>query len=67
MANQEPLVPIWQKTHLTLGEAVAYTGVGRDKMIELSEQVPHLVIWNGKKRLFRRKRLDEYLETVDTL
>ena len=29
-------VPIWEKSNLTLEEAVAYSGIGRDKLRELS-------------------------------
>lgn len=60
-------VPIWQKTHLTLDEAAAYTGVGRDKLRELSDKNTEIVLWVGNKRLLNRKKLDNYLETIGTL
>ena len=56
-------VPIWQKTNLTLEEAAAYTGVGTTKLREISEDSNcPFVLWNGSKRLLKRKKLDEYLE-----
>ena len=32
------LVPLWQRTTLTLEEATAYSGIGRDKLIEISDR-----------------------------
>lgn len=60
-------VPVWQKTHLTLDEAAAYTGVGRDKLRELSDKNAELVLWVGNKRLLNRKKLDNYLDIIGTL
>lgn len=60
-------VPVWQKTHLTLDEAAAYTGIGRDKLRELSDKSSEIVLWVGNKRLLNRKKLDNYLETIKTL
>jgi len=56
-------VPLWQKVTLSLEEAVAYTGVARNKLRELSEgDASDCVIWVGKKRLFKRKKLEEFLD-----
>lgn len=60
-------VPIWEKSHLTTEEAVAYTGIGRDKLRELSEKNSELVLWIGRKRLFHRKRLDTFLEMTSEI
>lgn len=60
-------VPVWQKTHLTLDEAAAYTGIGRDKLRELSDENSEIVLWVGNKRLLNRKKLDNYLETIKAL
>lgn len=56
-------VPIWEKTHLTLTEASAYTGIGINKLRELTNdsRCP-FVLFVGTKRMIKRKRLDEYLE-----
>ena len=56
------LVPVWLKTTLTLDEATAYSGLGRDKLIELSmKDELGLVLWVGRKRLFKRQKLDDYI------
>ena len=34
--NQVETVPVWVKPYLTIDEATAYTGIGRDKLYELS-------------------------------
>lgn len=59
------LVPIYQKCLLSVDEAVAYTGLGRHALIELSkDQTLSLVIWSGRKRLYKRKRLEEFIENT---
>ncbi len=56
-------VPIWEKSNLTLEEASAYSGVGINKLRELSdERNCTFVLWNGSKRLIKRRSLDAYLE-----
>lgn len=56
------LVPVWLKTTPTLDEATAYSGLGRDKLIELSmKDELGLVLWVGRKRLFKRQKLDDYI------
>lgn len=55
-------IPLWEKSNLTLEEASAYCGIGINKLRELSnsEDCP-FVLWNGSKRLIKRKLLDEFL------
>lgn len=56
-------VPIWQKSNLTLEEAAAYSGVGINKLREISnDDRCEFVLWIGSKRLLKRKLLDKYLE-----
>ena len=56
-------VPIWQKTNLTLEEAAAYSGIGINKLREITnDQHCKMVLWVGSKRLLKRKLLDEFLE-----
>lgn len=56
-------VPIWQKTALTLEEAAAYSGIGINKLRKMSDDEHcEFVLWNGTKRLIKRKQLDEYVE-----
>ena len=56
-------VPIWEKSNLTVEEAAAYTGIGVNKIREMSEgdNCP-FVLWVGKKRLIKRRKFDEYVE-----
>lgn len=55
-------IPIWEKATLTLEEAASYTGIGINKLRELSNTEDYnFVLWNGSKRLLKRKKLEEYL------
>ncbi len=57
------LVPLWHKSTLSLEEATAYTGIGKHKLAELADDPDcEFILWVGRKRLFKRKRLDEYIE-----
>ena len=58
-------VPIWEKYCLTLDEAAAYFGIGVNKLREMSDEPNcQFVIFNGSKRLIKRRKLEENL--VDT-
>ena len=56
-------VPIWEKSNLTVEETSAYSGIGINRIKDLSnnENCP-FVLWVGKKRLIKRKLFDEYIE-----
>ena len=61
-------IPIWLKMNLTVDEAAQYTGIGKTKLKELSEEEDcTFLLWNGTKRLFKRKKLEEYLEEKNCL
>ncbi len=56
-------VPLWHKTLLTVEEAAKYTGIGIQKLREISAGDDcRFVVWNGNRRLFKRRLLDEFLE-----
>ena len=56
-------VPIWEKSNLTVEEAAAYSGVGINKLRELSNKKDcDFVLWVGSKRLIKRQKLDDYLK-----
>ncbi len=56
-------IPIWEKSNLTLDEAAAYSGIGVCKLRQLSDEDGcDFVLWVGRKRLIKRRKLDEYLE-----
>ncbi len=63
MGNMVKEVPIWEKSNLTVEEAAAYTGIGINKIREMSsgDNCP-FVLWVGNKRLIKRRKFDEYVE-----
>lgn len=55
-------VPIWEKYCLTLDEAAAYFGIGINKLREMTDDSTcTFVVFNGTKRLIKRKKLEECL------
>ncbi|MBO5146846.1 MAG: helix-turn-helix domain-containing protein [Lachnospiraceae bacterium] len=56
-------VPIWEKSNLTVEETAAYSGIGINKIREMSngDNCP-FVLWVGNKRLIKRRKFDEYVE-----
>lgn len=56
------MIPVWEKAMLTLEEAAAYTGIGIHNLKKISEEENGLVLWVGNKRLFKRKKLEEFIE-----
>ena len=53
--------PLWEKSNLTLEEAAAYTGVGINKLRDLTDNEScQFVLWIGRKRLIKRKKIDEF-------
>lgn len=66
--HKRPRIPLWERSSLTIDEAAEYSGVGRTRLRELTdrEDCP-FVLWVGSKRLIRRKKLDEYLDKVDSI
>ena len=56
-------VPIWEKSNLSLEEAAAYSGIGINKLRELTnEKSCRFVLWVGNKRLIKRRLFDQYIE-----
>lgn len=57
------VVPVWEKTNLTLEEAAAYSGIGIHKLRELSnDRRCEFVLFVGSKRLIKRKLFDAWIE-----
>ena len=56
-------VPVWEKSNLTVEEAAAYSGIGINRIKELSndEECP-FVLWVGNKRLIKRKRFEDFID-----
>jgi hypothetical protein len=61
----EKNVPIQSKVLLTIEEAALFTGIGQNKLREISnEDDCPFVLWNGSKRMFKREKLTTYLCSV---
>ena len=58
-------VPVWEKANLSLEEAAAYFGIGINKLRDMTnEENCPFVLWNGNKRLIKRKQLERFLEAA---
>lgn len=57
-------VPIHRRVLLTLEEASAYSGIGINRLRELSHDpdFADVIYVSGRRRLFKRRPLREYLE-----
>lgn len=55
-------IPLYEKPFLSIEEASVYTGIGRDKLYELTnpEDCP-FVLWIGNRRMIKRRVFDEYI------
>lgn len=61
-------IPLWEKSNLTLEEAAVYSGIGINKLREMSNRIDcQFVLWNGTKRLIKRRKLDEFTDRAYTL
>ena len=62
-ASKEIKVDICDKLALTLTEAAEYSGIGINKIRELSDE-PNcpFVLWVGNRRLIKRRLFDNYIE-----
>ena len=61
--EKNKVVPIWEKAALSIEEAAAYTGIGENKLRELTQYDDcGFVLWVGNKRLIKRKKLEEYID-----
>ena len=58
-------IPIWQKSNLTLEEAAIYSGIGINKLRRLADEDGcSFVLWNGSRRLIKRRKLDEFTDNA---
>ena len=63
MKKKRTEVPLWRKRLLTLEEAAEYTGIGMQKLRDISnDDRCDFVLWNGSERMFKREKLDAYLD-----
>lgn len=62
------VTPVWEKDLLTIDEANAYTGIGRNKLLELTERRGcKFVIWNGNTRFIKRVKFEEFLDNARSI
>ena len=56
-------IPIWEKSNLSLEEAAAYSGIGINKLREITNADRcKFVLWGGNKRLIKRRLFDQFIE-----
>lgn len=61
--DKELNIPIWEKPFLTLEECANYMNVGIHRMRELSNEPDcDFIVFVGSKKLFKRKKLEQYIE-----
>lgn len=61
-------VPIWERTLLTVNQAADLTGIGTTRLRHIAATPrTELVVWVGSRMMFKRKKLEEYLENSVSL
>lgn len=55
-------IPVWEKYALTIKEAADYSGIGEKKLRRIAEEHDELVIRIGVKVLFKRAKLEKFLD-----
>ena len=61
--NKKQVVPLWEKLTLTIEEAAEYSGIGIHKIRQLTDKNGcDFVLWNGNRRLIKRKKFDDYID-----
>lgn len=66
--KDKPNVEIKDKILLTLEEASAYSGIGINTVRKISDDpMCEFVLFIGRKRFIKRKKLEKYLEKVSEI
>ena len=67
LAKKEIEIPIWEKYALTIEEAALYFRIGQKELREKTDE-PNcdFVIFKGTHRLIKRKKMEEYLDSIST-
>jgi len=56
------IIPIWEKSNLTVDEATEYFNIGENKLRQLlDEPTCKYVLYIGRKRLVKRREFEEWL------
>lgn len=60
-------VPIWEKINLTLEEASAMSHIGVNEIRKRTDEANcNFVLFKGTHRLIKRKKFEEYLDSINT-
>lgn len=60
-------VPIWEKVLLTIDEAAALFSIGEKSLREKANEPDcEFVLYKGTHKLIKRKKLEEYIESIST-
>lgn len=63
MTKAKPRVAIENKSLLTLDEAAAYSGIGINRLRQLTDDEDcDFVLWIGSHRKIKRQKLDEFID-----
>lgn len=61
--EKKSIVPVWEKTTLTIREAAEYSNIGINKLESLlSSPKCNFVLYVGRKRLIKRKQFEQFIE-----
>lgn len=60
-------IPIWEKINLTIEEASALFSIGEKAIRERTDEPScDFVLFKGTHRLIKRKKFEEYLDSINT-
>lgn len=48
-------------------EAAAYTGIGENRLRDITNDEQNLVLWVGTKRLIKRRALEKYIDRTHSV
>lgn len=66
--RNKDIVPLWERTTLTIGEASIYSSIGRTKLRQMVNRADcPFAIWIGHKCLIKRKPFEEYMEQTNSI
>ena len=62
-------IPIWEKYNLSVKEAASYFNIGENKIRTIANENKNAdwVLWNNSKVLIKRKKFENYLNTVNCI
>ena len=63
------IVPVWNKYTLSIEEAVAYFGIGENKLRNLvnSNKNASFLLWNGRKAQIKMTLFEKYVDGLEVI